>query len=48
VRHASKSGVLLHLKASHVRVSQSGFKTGVGTTAGDTCDTIAEVTLGSS
>jgi hypothetical protein len=48
VRHASKSGGLLHLKASRVRVSQSDFKIGVGTIIGDACGTIAEVALGSS
>jgi hypothetical protein len=30
VGHASRSGGLLRLKASHVRVSQSGLKIGVG------------------
>jgi hypothetical protein len=34
MRHASRSGGLLRLEASHVRVSQSGLKTGKGMTAG--------------
>jgi hypothetical protein len=46
--HASRSGGLLHLEASHARVSQSGLKTGGGATAGGACGTITEVTSGSS
>jgi hypothetical protein len=40
---ASRSGGLFHLEASHVRVSQSGLKTGGGVTMGGTCDIIMEV-----
>jgi hypothetical protein len=47
VRHVSRSGSLLHLKANHVRVFQSGLKTGGGATAGGARGTIAEVVLGS-
>jgi hypothetical protein len=46
--HASRSDGLLHLEASHARVSQSGLKTGGGVTAGGACGTIAEVASGSS
>jgi hypothetical protein len=46
--HASRSGGLLRLKASRVRVSQSGLKTGGGTTAGGARGTIIEVASGSS
>jgi hypothetical protein len=48
VGHASRSGGLLLLEASHARVSQSGLKTGGGATAGGARDTIAEVASGSS
>jgi hypothetical protein len=48
VGHTSRFCGLLGLEASHARVSQSGLKTGVGTTAGGACGTIAEVALGSS
>jgi hypothetical protein len=43
VGHTSKSSGLLHVEASQVRVSQSGLKTGGGTTAGDARGTIMEV-----
>jgi hypothetical protein len=46
--HASRSGGLLCLEASHARISQSGLKTGGGTTVGDACGTIAKVASGSS
>jgi hypothetical protein len=46
--HASKSGVLLRLEASHARVSQSGLKTGEGMMAGGACGTITEIASGSS
>jgi hypothetical protein len=46
--HTLRSTSLLYLEASHVRVSQSGIKTGGDTTAGDAYDTIMEVTSGSS
>jgi hypothetical protein len=48
MRHVSRSGSLLRLEASHVRVSQSDLKTGGGMTAGGACGTIAEVASGSS
>jgi hypothetical protein len=48
VGHASRSGELLRLKARHVRVFQSGLKTGVGATAGGARGTIMEVASGSS
>jgi hypothetical protein len=48
VGHASRSGELLRLKARHVRVFQSGLKTGVGATAGGARGTIVEVASGSS
>jgi hypothetical protein len=41
--HASRSSGLFGVKASLVRVSQSGLKTGVGTTTDGACDTITEV-----
>jgi hypothetical protein len=46
--HTSRYGGLLHLEASHHRVSQSGLKTGGGTMAGGACDIIAEVASESS
>jgi hypothetical protein len=39
----SRSSGLLHVEASLTRVSQSGLKTGGGTTAGGAHDTITEV-----
>jgi hypothetical protein len=48
VGHVSRSGGLLHLKASRARVSQSGLKTGGGTMACGAHDTIVEVASGSS
>jgi hypothetical protein len=48
VGHALKSGGLLHLKASHARVSQSGLKTDGGAMAVDARDTITGVATGSS
>jgi hypothetical protein len=48
VRHASRSGGLLHHEASHARVSQSDLKTGGGATVGGAHGTIMEVALGSS
>jgi hypothetical protein len=44
--HASRSGGLLHLEASHARVSQSGLKTGGGAMVGGARGTIAEVASG--
>jgi hypothetical protein len=41
--HVSRSSSLLHVEASMARVSQSGLKTGGGTTADGARDTIAEV-----
>jgi hypothetical protein len=41
--HASRSSGLLRLEASLARVSQSGLKTGTGTTAGGARGTIPEV-----
>jgi hypothetical protein len=41
--HASKSSSLLGIEASLARVSQSGLKTGGGTTTGGARGTIAEV-----
>jgi hypothetical protein len=38
--HASRSGGLLRLEASHARVSQSVLKTGGGATAGGAYDTM--------
>jgi hypothetical protein len=43
VGHASRSSCLLRVEASLARVSQSGLKTGRGTTAGGACGTIVEV-----
>jgi hypothetical protein len=48
VRHAWRSGGLLHLQANHARVSQSGFKTGAGVTAGGARGIITEVVSESS
>jgi hypothetical protein len=41
--HASRSSGLLHMEASQARVSQSGLKTGRGTTVGSARGTIIEV-----
>jgi hypothetical protein len=41
--HASRFGGLLQLKASHIRVSQSGLKIGEGVTIGDAYGIIVEV-----
>jgi hypothetical protein len=46
--HTSRSSGLLHLEASHPRVSQSCLKTGGGTMVGGARGTTAEVTSGSS
>jgi hypothetical protein len=43
VGHTSRSDNLLHLEASHTRVSQSGVKTGGGVTTGGTRGIITEV-----
>jgi hypothetical protein len=43
VRHTLRSSGLLYVEASLARVSQSGLKTGGGTTAGGARGTIAEV-----
>jgi hypothetical protein len=43
VGHASRSSGLLHMEASQARVSQSGLKTGGGTTVGSARGTIIEV-----
>jgi hypothetical protein len=43
VRHTSRSDGLLHLEASHVRVSQSDLKTGGGTTIGGARGIITDV-----
>jgi hypothetical protein len=43
VGHTSRSGGLLHLEASHARVSQSSLKTGRGATMGGACGIIMEV-----
>jgi hypothetical protein len=43
VGHASRSSGLFHVEASLTRVSQSGLKTGGGTTAGGARGTITEV-----
>jgi hypothetical protein len=48
VGHASRSGGVLRLEASHARVFQSGLKTDEGTTAGGAPGTITEVASGSS
>jgi hypothetical protein len=42
VGHASRSGILLHLEASHARVSQSGLKTSGGVTTGGARSIIIE------
>jgi hypothetical protein len=42
VGHASRSSGLLRVEASLVRISQSGLKTGGGTTVGGARDTITE------
>jgi hypothetical protein len=44
VGYASRSSGLLHVKASLVRVSQSGLKTDEGATTSGACGTITEVT----
>jgi hypothetical protein len=41
--HVSRSSSLLGVEISLARVSQSGLKTGGGTTMGGACDTIAKV-----
>jgi hypothetical protein len=43
VRHVSRSSGLLGVEASLARVSQSGLKTGGGTTTGGARGTIIEV-----
>jgi hypothetical protein len=43
VGHAPRSSGLLHVKASLARVSQSGLKTGGGTTMGGARGTIVKV-----
>jgi hypothetical protein len=43
VGHASRSSGLLHKEASLARISQSGLKTGGGTTMGGARGTITEV-----
>jgi hypothetical protein len=43
--HTSRSSSLLSVEASLARVSQSGLKTGGGTTTGGARGTIAEVAL---
>jgi hypothetical protein len=48
VGHTSRSSGLLHLKASHAKVSQSGLKTGGGMTTGGARGTIMEAISGSS
>jgi hypothetical protein len=48
VRHASRTGGLLHLEASRARVSQSGLMTGGGTTEDGACGSIVEVASGTS
>jgi hypothetical protein len=48
VGHVSRSSGLLCLEASHVRVSQSDFKTRGGTTMCGAHGIIADVALGSS
>jgi hypothetical protein len=44
VGHTSRSSSLFHVKASLVRVFQSGLKTGEGATTGGAHGTITEVT----
>jgi hypothetical protein len=41
--HASRSSGFLHVEASLARISQSGLKTGGGTTTGGARGTITEV-----
>jgi hypothetical protein len=48
VRHASRSGGLLHLEVSRASVFQSGLKTDGGMTVSGARDIITEVTSGSS
>jgi hypothetical protein len=48
VGHASRSGGLLRLEVSHVRVSHFGLKTSGGTTVDGARGTITEVASGSS
>jgi hypothetical protein len=48
VGHASRSSGLLRMKASRVRISESGLKTGRSVTAGGACGTIADVASESS
>jgi hypothetical protein len=48
VRHASRSTSLIHLEASHVRVSQSDLKTGGVVTTDGARGTIMKVASGSS
>jgi hypothetical protein len=43
VGHASRCSSLLHVEISLARVSQSGRKTGGGTTVGGACGTIVEI-----
>jgi hypothetical protein len=43
MRHASRSGSLLYLEASHTRVSQSGVKTDGGVMTDSARGTIMEV-----
>jgi hypothetical protein len=43
MEHASRSSGLLCVEASLARVSESGLKTGRGTTTGGASGTIAEV-----
>jgi hypothetical protein len=45
VGHALRSSGLLHMEASRARVSQSGFKTDGGATAGGARGTIVKVAL---
>jgi hypothetical protein len=47
MRHASRSGALLHLEASRARISQSDLKTGGGPTTDGARGTIMEVASGS-
>jgi hypothetical protein len=48
MRHVSRSGGLLRLEASRVKVSQSGLNTGGGVMTGGARGTIVEVASGSS
>jgi hypothetical protein len=43
--HTLRSSSLLHVEASHDRVSQSGIKTGGDAMMGGVCGTIVEVAL---